>query len=75
MQTTEQIVINFGSYSKARLAARTMFGLAHRHGDILREGWRNILDCLVSLFKAQLLPEILIRVGVSLRMLVLSRAV
>ena len=61
-QTTEQISVIFGSNSKAKLAARTVFGLAHRHGDILREGWRNLLDCLVQLYKAQLLPEVLIRV-------------
>ena len=39
-----------------------MFSLAHRHGDILREGWKNILDCLLTLFKAKLLPEELVQV-------------
>ena len=40
-----------------------MFALSHRHGDILREGWKNILDCLLTLFKAKLLPESLVEVS------------
>ena len=47
---------------KAQLAARTVFGLAHRHGDILREGWKNILDCMLQLFRAKLLPKCMIEV-------------
>ena len=39
-----------------------MFGLAHRHGDILREGWKNILDCLHQLYRAKLLPKALVEV-------------
>ena len=42
---------------KAQLATKTVFNLAHRHGDILREGWKNIVDCVVLLFRAKLLPE------------------
>ena len=48
---------------KAQLAAKTVFGLAHRHGDILREGWKNILDCMLQLYRAKLVPEVLIKVG------------
>ena len=47
---------------KAQLAAKTVFGLAHRHGDILREGWKNILDCMLQLYRAKLVPEVLIKV-------------
>ena len=39
-----------------------MFNLAHRHGDILREGWRNVLDCLLQLYSAKLLPKALVEV-------------
>lgn len=55
----------FGSNNKAQLAARTVFGLAHRHGDILREGWKNILDCMLQLYRAKLLPKGLIEVSFS----------
>ena len=61
-QSPESISVYFGQNMKAQLAAKTVFGLAHRHGDILREGWKNILDCMLQLFRAKLLPEILIKV-------------
>ena len=41
-----------------------MFSLAHQYGDILREGWKNLLDCLLALFKAKLLPDCLVEVRV-----------
>jgi hypothetical protein len=44
------------------MAAKTVFALAHRHGDILREGWKNILDCMLQLYRAKMLPDILISV-------------
>lgn len=42
------------------LAAKTVFNLAHRHGDILREGWKNVLDCLLQLYRCKLLPTALV---------------
>ena len=45
---------------QAQLAARTVFSLAHKHGDILREGWKNLLDCIYQLYKTKLLPAVLI---------------
>ncbi|PVD38476.1 hypothetical protein C0Q70_01091 [Pomacea canaliculata] len=61
-KSPENIPVTFGSNFKAQLAGRTVFGLAHRHGDILREGWKNILDCMLQLFRAKLLPTSLIEV-------------
>ena len=52
----------FGSNSKAQLAAKTVFGLAHRHGDILGEGWKNLLDCMLQLYRAKLLPSDMVEV-------------
>ncbi|CAJ0968626.1 unnamed protein product [Ranitomeya imitator] len=37
----ENIPTVFGSNPKAHIAAKTVFHLAHRHGDILREGWKK----------------------------------
>jgi brefeldin A-resistance guanine nucleotide exchange factor 1 len=34
-----------------------VFTLAHRHGDILRNGWKNILEILLQLFRCELLPK------------------
>ena len=61
-QAPENIPISFGMNKKAQLAARTVFSLAHRHGDILREGWKNILDCMLQLYRAKLLPKSMIEV-------------
>lgn len=46
--------------NKGRLAARTVFSLVHRHGDILREGWCHVFDCIYQLFRCRLLPKILV---------------
>ncbi|XP_052237414.1 Golgi-specific brefeldin A-resistance guanine nucleotide exchange factor 1-like isoform X1 [Dreissena polymorpha] len=61
-EAPENIPIQFGMNNKAQLAARTVFTLAHRHGDILREGWKNILDCMLQLYRAKLLPKSMIEV-------------
>ncbi|XP_063685753.1 Golgi-specific brefeldin A-resistance guanine nucleotide exchange factor 1-like [Bolinopsis microptera] len=56
-ETPEAMTVHFGSNTKSRLTARTMFQLAHTHGDILREGWKNILECILQLYKANLMPS------------------
>lgn len=62
MQVPNTVFMTLGSNSRVRQSLHTMFSLAHQHGDILREGWKNILDCLLTLFKAKLLPENLVQV-------------
>lgn len=62
LQAPENIPIAFGMNGKAQLSARTVFNLAQRHGDILREGWKNILDCMLQLYRAKLLPKSMIEV-------------
>ncbi|XP_065333294.1 Golgi-specific brefeldin A-resistance guanine nucleotide exchange factor 1 isoform X2 [Cloeon dipterum] len=59
-ETPDNLTISFGSNTKAMLAAKTVFNLAHRHGDILREGWKNVLDCLIQLYRCKLLPKALV---------------
>ncbi len=54
--------IHFGLNRKARLAATVVFNIAHLHGDILRDGWKNILECIIHLYKAKLLPSTLVEV-------------
>ena len=55
--------MTLGTSSKVRQCLLTVFSLAHQHGNILREGWKNILDALVSLFRAKLLPDELVQVS------------
>ena len=43
--------------NKLQRCAQTLFSLCRDHGNILREGWNNILDCLINLFSAHLLPD------------------
>ncbi|CAF1390661.1 unnamed protein product [Adineta ricciae] len=58
----ENLPIQFGLNRKARLAATVVFNIAHVHGDILRDGWKNILECIICLYKAKLLPSVLVEV-------------
>ena len=61
-QTGESLPVSFGRNLKSQQSARTLFALAHRHGDILREGWKNIMDCMLQLFKAKMLPKSMVEV-------------
>ncbi|NXT29696.1 GBF1 factor, partial [Syrrhaptes paradoxus] len=58
----ENLPTVFGSNPKAHIAAKTVFHLAHRHGDILREGWKNIMEAMLQLFRAELLPKAMVEV-------------
>ncbi|XP_031435029.1 Golgi-specific brefeldin A-resistance guanine nucleotide exchange factor 1 isoform X2 [Clupea harengus] len=61
-ESVENLPTVFGSNLKAQVAAKTVFNLAHRHGDILREGWKNIMDSMLQLFRAELLPKAMVEV-------------
>nr|XP_015202262.1 PREDICTED: Golgi-specific brefeldin A-resistance guanine nucleotide exchange factor 1 isoform X1 [Lepisosteus oculatus] len=61
-ESVENLPTVFGSNAKAQVAAKTVFNLAHRHGDILREGWKNIMDSMLQLFRAELLPKVMVEV-------------
>jgi len=56
-ETAENFKIMYGANNKALLATRAVFSLTHKYGDILREGWKNLTECLLQLFKCQLLPK------------------
>jgi len=56
-ETPENFKIIYGANNKALLATRALFSLTHKYGDILREGWKNLIECLLQLFKCQLLPK------------------
>ncbi|CAJ1057648.1 Golgi-specific brefeldin A-resistance guanine nucleotide exchange factor 1 isoform X6 [Xyrichtys novacula] len=61
-ESVENLPTVFGSNNKAQTAAKTVFDLAHRHGNILREGWKNIMDSMLQLFRAELLPKAMVEV-------------
>lgn len=61
-ESIESLPSVFGGNPKAHAAAKAVFHLAHRHGDILREGWKNIMEAMLQLFRAQLLPKAMVEV-------------
>ncbi|XP_077350536.1 Golgi-specific brefeldin A-resistance guanine nucleotide exchange factor 1 isoform X2 [Festucalex cinctus] len=61
-ESVENLPTVFGSNAKAQTAAKTVFDLAHQHGNILREGWKNIMDSMLQLFRAELLPKAMVEV-------------
>ncbi|TPP61169.1 Golgi-specific brefeldin A-resistance guanine nucleotide exchange factor 1 [Fasciola gigantica] len=52
--------VSLGRNNKALLALRLVFALSANHADILRYGWHSLLDCLLQLFRASLLPDELV---------------
>jgi len=53
------------SSNKLQLCANKLFTLSRDHGNVLREGWNNILDCIYRLFSAHLLSDSLVKVGIN----------
>ena len=56
-ESPDSFKVVYGSNPKALHATRAVFSLTHKYGDILREGWRHLTDCLLQLFRCQLLPQ------------------
>ncbi|VFQ96946.1 unnamed protein product [Cuscuta campestris] len=52
----EDFIIRYGDDSKARMATTAVFTIANEYGDHIRSGWKNILDCILSLHRFALLP-------------------
>lgn len=50
-------IVNFGNNAKAQMAFKTVFNLAHQHGNSLREGWKNVFDLILSTYVYGLLPK------------------
>ncbi|KFD71266.1 hypothetical protein M514_04892 [Trichuris suis] len=61
-ESVDHFCASFATNTKAQMAAKTMFHLVHNHGDILREGWKNIIECLLHCYHAQLLPSVMLQV-------------
>ena len=55
-EKTPNAQVTMSEDTKAVLAVVTVFCIANKHGDNIRSGWRNIVDCIVRLHKLKLLP-------------------
>ncbi|KAJ1563279.1 GDP/GTP exchange factor for ARF, partial [Nowakowskiella sp. JEL0078] len=54
--------VEFGRSYKAQTAAVLMFNLTSEFGNNLRNGWKNVLDCIRNLFLHSLLPLTMLEV-------------
>ena len=61
---SSSVAITLASEHRARLSLQVLLSLCRQHASLLREGWKNLLDCLLSLFRARLLPEEMVEVHV-----------
>lgn len=56
----DALAVAFGRSPSAQLAAVLMFELARKHGDFLREGWKNLLASVLQMYNARLLPACMV---------------
>jgi brefeldin A-resistance guanine nucleotide exchange factor 1 len=55
----DQAIYSFAQNYKAQISTHLMFQLIRKHGDNLRAGWKNVIDCVLQLFRMQALPQCL----------------
>lgn len=56
--SVEEFVPAFGDDTKARMATVAVFKIANKYGDLIRSGWKNIVDCILSLHRLGFLPRL-----------------
>ncbi|RUS18465.1 hypothetical protein BC937DRAFT_88745 [Endogone sp. FLAS-F59071] len=57
-----ELAVQFGRNYKGQLAAVVVFAVASEHGNVLREGWKNMLTMIKNLFISSLLPSSMLQV-------------
>ncbi|KAF9437726.1 GDP/GTP exchange factor for ARF [Entomortierella beljakovae] len=60
--TVSDLAVQFGKSYKGQLAAVVAFGVANEHGNMIRSGWRPILEIIKNLFVNNLLPGSMLEV-------------
>lgn len=55
----DQVVLHLGGSGRCQLAVRTLFKITNSHGNGIRASWKNIIDCMQTLYKSRLLPQCL----------------
>ncbi|PIA55523.1 hypothetical protein AQUCO_00700074v1 [Aquilegia coerulea] len=53
----EETLYAFSNDLKPRMATLAVFTIANKFADVIRGGWRNLVDCLLKLKKLKLLPQ------------------
>lgn len=54
--------VTFGQNYKAQEALKSVFTLVHDHGDSMREGWKTVLEVILTIFRLRLIPKSLMEV-------------
>lgn len=57
---SSNLAVDLGNSEKAKAALEATFAIANLYGDMVHSGWRHVLDCIVRLHKADLLPPLVI---------------
>ncbi|EOA15896.1 hypothetical protein CARUB_v10003987mg [Capsella rubella] len=54
--SADEAVLALGEDARARMATEAVFLIANKYGDYISSAWKNILECVLSLHKLQILP-------------------
>ncbi|CAN8273142.1 unnamed protein product [Cochlearia groenlandica] len=54
--SVDEAVLALGEDARARMATEAVFLIANKYGDYISSSWKNILECVLSLQKLQILP-------------------
>lgn len=54
--SVEEAILAFEEDTKASMATTAVFTIANKYGDYIHSGWKNVLDCVLSLHKLGFLP-------------------
>ncbi|KAF9163079.1 GDP/GTP exchange factor for ARF [Actinomortierella ambigua] len=60
--TVSDLAVQFGKSYKGQLASVVAFGVANEHGNMIRTGWKPIMEIIKNLFVNSLLPESMLEV-------------
>eukprot|EP00211_Chloroparvula_japonica_P000578 CAMPEP_0119128316 /NCGR_PEP_ID=MMETSP1310-20130426/6523_1 /TAXON_ID=464262 /ORGANISM="Genus nov. species nov., Strain RCC2339" /LENGTH=1743 /DNA_ID=CAMNT_0007118647 /DNA_START=195 /DNA_END=5422 /DNA_ORIENTATION=- len=57
LYTDHDAVISFADNRKAQAVCETLFELVNHHGHVLRESWRSVLQCILTLRRMEVVPK------------------
>ncbi|KAI9144046.1 hypothetical protein BKA69DRAFT_1122695 [Paraphysoderma sedebokerense] len=61
-RSVNALSVRFGHNFKAQIATIILFSLAAEYGNMIREGWINLLECIKTLFLHNMIPSSFLQV-------------
>lgn len=52
--------VTFGLNGKAQMATITAFQMVQKYGDVMRQGWQPVVDCIMQFYRMRILPDELV---------------